>query len=148
MAHETHRGRYLCCPFATARLLGRVPSLRLTADLSHWVLKTERLLDAPEEARLLGACIAPAVDHLHARLGAPQLPQLSDPRDPRHALAAAQAEHMAQPLAGAFSQLALPRLLSAPDRAPGCPGLRPASANEQVGPHSCWPARIGRVAFD
>ena len=95
MAHETHRGRYLCCPFATARLLGRVPSLRLTADLSHWVLKTERLLDAPEEARLLGACIAPAVDHLHARLGAPQLPQLSDPRDPRHALAAAQAEHMA-----------------------------------------------------
>lgn len=90
VAHETHRGRYLCCPFATARLLGRVPSLRLTADLSHWVLKTERLLDAPEEARLLGACIAPAVDHLHARLGAPQLPQLSDPRDPRHALAAAR----------------------------------------------------------
>ena len=34
-----------------ARLLKRVPSLRLTADLSHWVLKTERLLDAPEEAR-------------------------------------------------------------------------------------------------
>ena len=89
MAHATQLRRYLCCPFATARLLRRVPSLRLTADLSHWVIKSERLLDAPEEARLLGSCIAPAVDHLHARLGAPRLPKLSDPRDPRHALAAA-----------------------------------------------------------
>lgn len=118
VAHETHRGRYLCCPFTTARLLQRVPSLRLTSDLSHWVLKAEGLLDAPEEARLLHcritnpnpdpnadpdhdpdpdsdpdqaqllrSCIAPAVDHIHARLGAPQL---SDPRDPRHALAAAR----------------------------------------------------------
>jgi len=87
VAHETHRGRYLCCPFTTARLLQRVPSLRLTSDLSHWVLKAEGLLDAPEEAQLLRSCIAPAVDHIHARLGAPQL---SDPRDPRHALAAAR----------------------------------------------------------
>ena len=37
LSHETHRGRFLCCPFATARLLRVVPSLRLTADLSHWV---------------------------------------------------------------------------------------------------------------
>ena len=27
---------------------------------------------------------------------------------------------------------------SAPDRAPGCPELRPASANQPLGPH--WPA--------
>lgn len=88
VAHETHRGRYLCCPFATARLLARVPRLRLVSDLSHWVVKTERLLDAPEEARLLRERIAPAVDHIHARLGAPQLPQLADPADPSHAHAA------------------------------------------------------------
>ena len=36
----------------------------------------------------------------------------------------------------ASSQLALPRLLSAPDHAAGCPKLRPASANAPLGP--CW----------
>ena len=88
IAHETHRGRYLCCPFATARMLTLVPGLRLTSDLSHWVVKTERLLDTREEAALLRETIAPAVDHIHARLGAPQLPQLADPADPSHAHAA------------------------------------------------------------
>ena len=34
----------------------------------------------------------------------------------------------------AFGQLALPRLLSAPDHASGCPKLRPASGNQPAGP--------------
>lgn len=77
VSHETHRGRALCCPFATARLLRRVPQLRLTSDLSHWVVKTERMLDtAPEQELLLGR-VAPAVDHLHARVGTPQAPQVA-----------------------------------------------------------------------
>ena len=79
VSHETHRGRYLCCPFATARLLARVPSLRLTSDFSHWVVKCERLLDTPEERDLLDEIIAPAVDHVHARIGTPQAPQVADP---------------------------------------------------------------------
>eukprot|EP00964_Phaeocystis_antarctica_P010002 scaffold5453_cov58-Phaeocystis_antarctica.AAC.6 len=37
-----------------------------------------------------------------------------------------------------FGQLALRRLLSAPDHAPGCPKLRPASANQPNGLR--WPA--------
>ena len=78
VSHETHRGRYLCCPFATARLLHKVPSLRLTSDFSHWVVKCERLLDAPEEVTLLEEIIAPAVDHIHARIGTPQAPQVAD----------------------------------------------------------------------
>ena len=76
-SHETHRGRYLCCPFATARLLARVPAVRLTSDLSHWVVKCERLLDTPDEAAFLAEAIAPAVDHLHARCGTPQAPQVA-----------------------------------------------------------------------
>jgi hypothetical protein len=77
LSHETHRGRYLCCPFATARMLAAVPSLRLTSDFSHWVVKCERLLDAPGERELLDAVIAPAVDHVHARIGTPQAPQVA-----------------------------------------------------------------------
>jgi sugar phosphate isomerase/epimerase len=78
VSHETHRGRYLCCPFATARMLTLVPALRLTSDFSHWVVKCERLLDTPEERALLESVIAPAVDHIHARIGTPQSPQVLD----------------------------------------------------------------------
>ena len=78
VSHETHRGRYLCCPFATARLLEKVPSLRLTSDFSHWVVKCERLLDSNAEHALLRSALAPAVDHLHARIGMPQSPQVAD----------------------------------------------------------------------
>ena len=80
VSHETHRGRYLCCPFATARLLESVPTLRLTSDFSHWIVKSERLLDSPEEEALLTSVIAPAVDHVHARIGTPQSPQVADVR--------------------------------------------------------------------
>ncbi|KAL1520836.1 hypothetical protein AB1Y20_022398 [Prymnesium parvum] len=82
LSHETHRGRYLCCPFATRRLIHRLPSLRLTLDFSHWVIKCERLLDTEEEATMLRSEIAPAVDHLHARIGTPQSPQLADVHSP------------------------------------------------------------------
>ena len=88
ISHETHRGRYLCCPFATARMLQQVPSLRLTSDFSHWVIKCERLLDSPEERQLLDDIIAPAVDHIHARIGTPQAPQVADVEHPSAELAA------------------------------------------------------------
>ena len=78
VSHETHRGRYLCCPFATARMLALVPTLRLTSDFSHWVVKCERLLDTPEERALLESIIAPAVDHIHARIATAQSPQVLD----------------------------------------------------------------------
>lgn len=86
LSHETHRGRYLCCPFATARLLRRAPELRLTSDFSHWVVKCERLLETRPELELL-AEIAPAVDHLHARIGTAQAAQVGSVHSPstRHA---------------------------------------------------------------
>mmetsp|Transcript_41834 Transcript_41834/g.89262 ORF Transcript_41834/g.89262 Transcript_41834/m.89262 type:complete len:326 (-) Transcript_41834:302-1279(-) len=87
VAHETHRGRVLCCPFRTARLLRELPQLRLTSDLSHWVVKSERLLDASADAAVLSQ-IAGAVDHLHARIGTPQNPQVADVAAPMVRVAA------------------------------------------------------------
>jgi hypothetical protein len=81
LSHETHRGRILCCPFVTARLIAAIDRpLQLTSDFSHWVVKSERLLDTPAESALLRDVIAPRVSHIHARLGTRQTPQVSDPR--------------------------------------------------------------------
>lgn len=44
---------------------------------SAGVVKAERLLDSPEEVALLDT-LAPAVDHIHARIGTPQAPQVAD----------------------------------------------------------------------
>ena len=57
----------------------------------------------------------------------------------------ATALHLRRKQGGAgFGQLALRRLLSAPDRASGGPELRPASANQPLGPR--WPATSGLVS--
>ena len=42
------------------------------------MVKCERLLDSAEERRLLTSTIAPAVDHVHARIGTAQSPQVAD----------------------------------------------------------------------
>ncbi len=79
IVHETHRSRFLGSPWSTARLLERIPELKLTCDFSHWVCVAERLLaDAPEAmAQASARCY-----HLHARVGYEQGPQVPDPRDP------------------------------------------------------------------
>ena len=80
--HETHRGR--CCHSAwrTAELLRARPETRLTLDLSHWCAVSESLLEDQED--FLEA-VVPRVDHLHARVGWPHGPQVSDPRAPEWA---------------------------------------------------------------
>ena len=79
---ETHRGRCLNTPWGTLKMLEQFPELRLTLDLSHWVLVCERLPDDQPEAleRSIRACV-----HLHARVGNTQVPQVNDPRAPEHA---------------------------------------------------------------
>lgn len=77
--HETHRGRALYSIPATMALLDALPALRLTADLSHWCCVHESLLE--DQA----ASVARAVertDHIHARVGHAEGPQVSDPRAP------------------------------------------------------------------
>jgi len=79
-SHETHRTRVLYNPYITALMVKRFPTLRLTSDYSHFVLVCERLLEHPtddERFRLF----ASRVDHLHARVGTAEHPQISDPSE-------------------------------------------------------------------
>lgn len=77
--HETHRSRMLFSAPVARHFLETVPDLRLTFDVSHWCNVSESLLaDQPETMKLaLGR-----VDHIHARIGHPEGPQVSDPRAP------------------------------------------------------------------
>jgi hypothetical protein len=80
VAHETHRGRVLCTPWRTARLLEAVPDLWLKADFSHFVCVAERLLQ--DEGDVMAAVCA-RVLHTDLRIGFENGPQVPDPRDPR-----------------------------------------------------------------
>jgi sugar phosphate isomerase/epimerase len=77
--HETHRGRSLFAAHVTRQYLELLPKLRLTFDVSHWCNVHESLLgDQPETiAMALGR-----VDHIHARVGHAEGPQVNDPRAP------------------------------------------------------------------
>ncbi len=77
--HETHRSRYFGNPWNTYRLIERMPSVKLTADFSHWVCVTERLL---ADAEALLSMIYPHCYHIHARVGYEEGPQVPDPRAP------------------------------------------------------------------
>lgn len=77
---ETHRGRILFSPTVTAEYLDRFPTLRLTADFSHWTCVCESML-SDQEAHLEKAIRA--VGHVHARVGHEEGPQVPDPRAPQ-----------------------------------------------------------------
>lgn len=83
---ETHRARMLPTAHSSARLLERHPGLRLTLDVSHWIVSAETLLEDQAEAVALAIS---RTDHIHARFGHAQSPQIDDPRDPRWATAVA-----------------------------------------------------------
>ncbi|KAK6198416.1 hypothetical protein LQW54_010310 [Pestalotiopsis sp. IQ-011] len=82
VCHETHRNRSLFSPQATDYIVSRVPNLRITADISHWVVLSERLLDESEEDRELLERVFPHVEHIHARIGTTQASQCPDPTNP------------------------------------------------------------------
>jgi hypothetical protein len=84
LVHETHRGRILYNPWVTKDLIEKFPHLRLCADFSHWVTVCERLLTTPEDLELFHL-LAARCDHIHARVGQEQAPQVSDPRAPEWA---------------------------------------------------------------
>jgi len=75
VSFETHRGRTLFNPFTAVALIKKFPNLRLTADLSHWVLVCERLFTNPEERAWLEKVVH-HVDHTHARVGYSQHAQI------------------------------------------------------------------------
>ncbi|OJJ67837.1 hypothetical protein ASPBRDRAFT_199539 [Aspergillus brasiliensis CBS 101740] len=85
VSHETHRNRSLFSPYSTDYILQRVPELRVTADISHWVVVCERLLDQGEEDREILDRLIPNVRHIHARMGTTQSSQCPEPLNPAFA---------------------------------------------------------------
>lgn len=77
--HETHRGKFSFAAHITADYLTRIPDLRIGFDISHWCNVAESYLHDQQAAIELAISRA---DHIHARVGFPEGPQITDPRDP------------------------------------------------------------------
>ena len=77
--HETHRGRILFAAHIARQFIEKFPELRLTLDISHWCNVHESLLSDQKETVALAL---ERVDHIHARIGHQEGPQVNDPRAP------------------------------------------------------------------
>jgi len=77
ISFETHRSRSLFNPWVTQRIVEQIPDILLTVDFSHWCVVCERLMDS--ELDVINT-IANNVQHIHARIGYEQGPQVPDPR--------------------------------------------------------------------
>jgi sugar phosphate isomerase/epimerase len=80
--HETHRGRMLYSAPVGKEFITKNPELRLTADLSHWCNVSESLLQ--DQAETVNLALS-RTDHIHARIGHAEGPQVNDPRAPEWA---------------------------------------------------------------
>ncbi|WP_346317510.1 TIM barrel protein [Chitinophaga sp. YIM B06452] len=79
ICHETHRARILYSAPAARHYIDTIPELRITFDVSHWCNVSESLLEDQQETIDLALS---RVDHIHARIGHPEGPQVNDPRAP------------------------------------------------------------------
>lgn len=77
VVHETHRGKFSFSAHGTKYYLETIADLRLTLDASHWVNVAESFLE--DQQAILELAISRA-DHIHARVGYPEGPQVPDPR--------------------------------------------------------------------
>ncbi len=77
--HETHRGRLMYAAQVTRKYLEENAALRLTLDISHWTAVHESLLEDQAETVQLALS---RTDHIHARIGHQEGPQVNDPRAP------------------------------------------------------------------
>ena len=77
ICHETHRGRILYNPWATRDMCRVFPTLKLTADLSHFCVVAERVF-APDDADWKECMVefTRATRHIHARVGYAEGPQV------------------------------------------------------------------------
>ncbi|MBV1836817.1 sugar phosphate isomerase/epimerase [Acetobacter estunensis] len=81
---ETHRSRILATPWITLDVIRLRPDALFTADISHWVVCCERLLNDPLDDF---SPFVERVHHIQARVGQPQAPQVTHPAAPEHASA-------------------------------------------------------------
>ncbi len=79
ICHETHRSRMLFAAPVAKQYIEKNPELRVTFDVSHWCNVSETLLEDQQETLDLTLS---HTDHIHARIGHPQGPQVNDPRAP------------------------------------------------------------------
>jgi sugar phosphate isomerase/epimerase len=79
ITHETHRGKFAYSAAVTRGFLEKHPGLRLGADFSHWCVVSESLL--ADQRASLDLAIGRA-DHIHARVGFEEGPQVAEPRAP------------------------------------------------------------------
>lgn len=79
ICHETHRSRLLFAAPLAKQYIQKNPDLKITFDVSHWCNVSESLLqDQPDTL----AMTLERVEHIHARIGHPEGPQVNDPRAP------------------------------------------------------------------
>lgn len=79
ICHESHRSRILFAAHVAKQYILKYPDMRMTLDISHWCNVHESLLHDQEETVQLALT---RVDHVHARIGYPEGPQVNDPRAP------------------------------------------------------------------
>ncbi len=79
ICHETHRSRILFAAPVARQFMEKIPGLRITLDISHWCNVHESLLQDQQETVNM---TLDRVDHIHARIGHPEGPQVNDPRAP------------------------------------------------------------------
>lgn len=81
VVHEIHRGRFSFSAPCIQPYFNAFPQLRLNADFSHWCCVGESYLQEKELAPIMEEAIIRS-DHIHARVGYPEGPQVNDPRAP------------------------------------------------------------------
>jgi sugar phosphate isomerase/epimerase len=77
VSHETHRNKFTFAAHITKDYLNRIPGLKLTLDISHWICVAETYLEDQQQAVELAIA---RTEHIHARVGYPEGPQVPDPR--------------------------------------------------------------------
>ena len=77
ITHETHRGKFSFAAHILPRFLEHFHDLRLGLDISHWCCVAESLLEDQTEAVSFALS---RTDHMHARIGFAEGPQIPDPR--------------------------------------------------------------------
>ena len=77
VVHETHRGRLGYSPYNAKELFELRPGMKITADFSHWTCVTASYLEHCPD--IIDEAISRA-EHIHARVGHTQGPQVPDPR--------------------------------------------------------------------
>lgn len=143
---EMHRARILYAAHHSRRVLARHPGLRVTFDVSHWLAVAESMLADQPDA--IDQAIDRA-DHIHARIGHPQGPQVNDPQS--HEWAPVVEQHLlwwdriVERLRREGKPVTFLAEFGPPDYAPSEPGTRRPLRDQKVS--NLWMQRTIRSRY-